>query len=179
MLTTGEMLVNKVNELEAYERINAARSLPTSIPRPTSSAATLDIYDGEIKDIHRGGKVVIKYPAQPGEETLLEPHEAREAVDVRPLAEWKRLSQEVKNGITYLNNRLTGNCEANYDCTQIFEVYRLVQAFDPSFAAQHIDAAWVDALATIPPRALSLARFGNPPCLIWRPAFPDLETHLS
>ena len=28
VLTTGEMLVNKVNELEAYERINAARSLP-------------------------------------------------------------------------------------------------------------------------------------------------------
>ena len=27
----------------------------------------------------------------------------------------------------------------------MFEVYRLVQAFDPSFAAQYIDAAWVDA----------------------------------
>ena len=38
-------------------------------------------FDGEIKDLHRGGKVVIKYPGYPGQETLLEPHEAREAVD--------------------------------------------------------------------------------------------------
>ena len=35
----------------------------------------------------------------------------------------------------------------------MFEVYRLVQAFDPSFAAQYIDAAWVDAFTTIPPLA--------------------------
>ena len=63
--------------------------------------------------------------------------------------------KEVKNGIGYLRNRLTGNCDAHFDCTQIFEVYRLVQAFDPSFAAQNIDAAWVDAFATIPPRALA------------------------
>ena len=40
-----------------------------------------------------------------------------------------------------------------FDCTQMFEVYRLVQAFDPSFAAQYIDAAWVDAFTTIPPLA--------------------------
>lgn len=54
--------------------------------------------------MHRGGKVVIEYPGHRGEDTLLEPHEAREAVDVRPLNEWKRLAREVKNGITYLNN---------------------------------------------------------------------------
>jgi hypothetical protein len=110
-------------------------------------------FDGEIKDTHRGGKVAVKYTD--GSENLLETHEAQAAVDVRPLAEWKRLVQEVKNGIRYLENRLTGNCEPNYDCTQIFEVYRRVQAFDPSFAAQYVDAAWVDALATIPPRALT------------------------
>jgi len=72
---------------------------------------------------------------------------------VRPLAEWKRLVQQVKNGIGYLRDRLPGNCEANYDCTQLFEVYRLVQAFDPSFAAQHLTPAWVDGLATITPLA--------------------------
>ena len=35
----------------------------------------------------------------------------------------------------------------------MFEVYRLVQAFDPSLAAQFVDAAWVDAFITIPPLA--------------------------
>ena len=76
-----------------------------------------------------------------------------------------RLVQEVKNGIGYLRNRLTGNCEPNYDCTQMFEVYRLVQAFDPSFAAQHINQAWVDAMTTIPPRALVRPNspYGNEP----------------
>ena len=57
------------------------------------------------------------------------------------------------HSISYLRDRLTGNCEANYDCTQLFEVYRLVQAFDPSFAAQHVTPAWVDAFTTIAPLA--------------------------
>ena len=88
----------------------------------------------------RGGDTIIEYPGHPGEETQLDPIEGREAVDVRPLAEWKRLVQEVKNGIGYLRNRLTGNCEAPYDCSQMFQVYHpLVQAFDPSFAAQYVD----------------------------------------
>ena len=133
-------------------------------------------FDGEVKDVHRGGKVAVKYTD--GSENLLEPHEAQAAVDVRPLAEWKRLVQEVKNGIGYLRNRLTGNCEPNYDCTQIFEVYRLVQAFDPSFAAQYVDAAWVDALATIPPRALTHLD-GRPPRPIWKTPSPDLEDPLA
>lgn len=117
-----------------------------------------DWYEGEVKDLHRGGKVAVKYTGFPGQETLLEPHEARAAIDIRQFPEWKRLVQEVKNGIGYLRNRLTGNCEANYDCTQIYEVYRLVQAFDPSFAAQYIDPAWVDALAVIPPLAEYIPR---------------------
>ena len=86
--------------------------------------------------------------------TNFSPKPALGQTSLRPLAEWKRLAQQVKNGIGYLRDRLTGACrEANYDCTQMFEVYRLVQAFDPSFASQHIDAAWVDAFSTIPPLA--------------------------
>ena len=113
-------------------------------------------YDGEVKDLHRAGKVAVKYSC--GSENLLEPHEAQAALDVRPLAEWKRLAQEVKNGIGYLRDRLTGNCEANYDCTQLFEVYRLVQVFDPSFAVQHLTSAWIDGFATIPPLAEHVPR---------------------
>ena len=56
----------------------------------------------------------------------------------------------MKNGITYLRNRFTGNCEANYDCSEIYEVYFLVQVFDPSFAAQYLDVTWVDKLSAIP-----------------------------
>ena len=95
----------------------------------------------KVKSAMRGGDTIIEYPGHPGEEMQLDPIEGREAVDVRPLAEWKRLVQEVENGIGYLRNRLTGNCEANCDCSQMFQVYRLVQAFDPSFAAQNVTAA--------------------------------------
>ena len=111
----------------------------------------------------------------------MEPHKAQAAVDVRPLAEWRRLVQEVKNGIGYLRNRLTRNCEPNYDCTQMFEVYRLVQAFDPSFAAQYIDAAWVDALAMIPPCALfrSNSPDRKPTFQIRKPHLPYLEDPLG
>ena len=105
-------------------------------------------YDGQVKDVQRGGRIVVKYTD--GSENVLEPHEAQAAIDVRPLAEWKRLVQQVKNGIGYLHNRMTGNCEANYDCTQLFEVYRLVQAFDPSFAVGKVDYMWVDGLSVIP-----------------------------
>ena len=108
-------------------------------------------FDGEVKDIRRAGKIAVKYTD--GTENLLEPHEAKAAIDVRPLGEWKRLVQQVKNGIGYLRNRLTGNCETNYDCSQLFEVYRLAQAFDPSFAAQYVTTQWVDQLTTIPPLA--------------------------
>ena len=46
-------------------------------------------FDGEVKDIRRAGKIAVKYTD--GTENLLEPHEAKAAIDVRPLGEWKRL----------------------------------------------------------------------------------------
>ena len=99
--------------------------------------------------VMRGGDTIIEYPGHPGEETrslIRSSFEGREAVDVRPLAEWERLVQEVKNGIGCLRNRLTGICEAPYDCSQITDVpglpsgVHLVQAFDPSFAVQYVTA---------------------------------------
>ena len=39
----------------------------------------------------------------------------------------------------------------NYDCSHMYEVLRVVQAFDPSWAAQHLDANLVNALAVVKP----------------------------
>jgi hypothetical protein len=36
----------------------------------------------------------------------------------------------------YLNDRLTGNCIDNYDCTQFYNVCRLVQIFNPPMAVE-------------------------------------------
>ena len=59
-------------------------------------------FDGEIKDVHRGGKVAVKYAD--GSENLLDTHEVQAAIDVRPLAEWKRLVLQVDHS---KSNRLT------------------------------------------------------------------------
>ena len=48
--------------------------------------------------------------------TNFSPKPALGQTSLRPLAEWKRLAQQVKNGIGYLRDRLTGACrEANYN----------------------------------------------------------------
>ena len=101
---------------------------------------------------HVATQVLVTYPGFGADnDVLLEPHEAVQAVDVRELAEWQRLSAAAKAGIEYLRKRLTGECDRIYDCSQMYEMLRLVQVFDPSFAAQFATPAWVDALSSIPP----------------------------
>ena len=98
------------------------------------------------------GKIKVKYEDEKVIEQ--EEREVRQWVDVREMAEWKRLSAAAKGGITYLRNRLTGNLPANqknYDCSHMYEVLRVVQAFDPSWAAQHLDDNLVNSLAVVKP----------------------------
>ena len=60
----------------------------------------------------------------------------------------------------YLEKRLTGNCQAPFDCRHSYETCELAQVFDPSFAAEHekeIDAAWVHRLKPI----ICLANYGQ------------------
>ena len=76
--------------------------------------------------------------------------EVRQWVDVREMSEWKRLAAAAAAGFTYLRNRLTGNLppgQTNFDCSHMYEVLRVVQAFNPSWADEHLDATLVDALA--------------------------------
>ena len=60
----------------------------------------------------------------------------------------------------YLENRLTGNCNAPYDCRHSYLICELSQLFDPSFAAENaadIDTAWVQRLGEI----ICLAKYGQ------------------
>ena len=98
------------------------------------------------------GKVKVKY--EDGTTIEQEEREVRQWIEVREMDEWKRLAAAAKRGITYLRNRLTCNLPANqknYDCLHMYEVLRVVQAFDPSWAAQHLDANLVNALAVVKP----------------------------
>ena len=59
----------------------------------------------------------------------------------------------VQPAFEYIENRLTGNCAASYDCTETYTLFRLAQAFDPSFAATSLTRGIVDELAKMTPLA--------------------------
>ena len=59
----------------------------------------------------------------------------------------------VQPAFDYLENRLTGNCAASYDCTETYTIFRLAQCFDPSFAATSLTRDMVEELAKITPIA--------------------------
>ena len=44
-------------------------------------------------------------------------------------------------------------CDAHYSLATMYALCRAVRAFDPNFAAQHVDAAFVDSMAAITPLA--------------------------
>jgi hypothetical protein len=108
-------------------------------------------FTGTVTSVARR-KVTVKY-----EDNKLieqEEREVRQWIEVRNMDEWKRLATAAKAGITYLRNRLTGNLppqQKNFDCSHMYEVLRVVQAFDPSWAAQHLDANLVNNLAIVKP----------------------------
>ena len=57
-------------------------------------------------------------------------------------------------GFKYLEGRLTGACAAPYDCAAELKLFRLVQIFDPLFAAENGTISCVRELAAINPLAV-------------------------
>lgn len=108
-------------------------------------------YTGSITSMARG-KVTVKY--EDDSSIQQEEREIRQWIDVRGMDEWRRLTAAAQGGITYLRNRLTGNLppnQRNFDCSHMYEVLRVVQAFDPSWAAQYLDNNIVNSLAIVKP----------------------------
>ena len=76
---------------------------------------------------------------------------------IRNLAERNRIYDALKPGFDYLEARLTGTCEAQYSLVEMYELCRVARAFDPTFAAANVDAAFVDSMSAITPlRALGM-----------------------
>lgn len=86
----------------------------------------------------------VKY--EDGVTMQLEERDVRSAIDVRAFPEWKKIVDAVKAGFSYLNNRVTGVCQDNYDCTACFQVCKMARLFDPSFAAANVSAQAVEEL---------------------------------
>ena len=70
---------------------------------------------------------------------------------VRNLPERNEICDALTPGFDYLEARLTGTCRAEYSLVDMYELCRVVRAFDPNYAAAHVDAAHVDALSAVRP----------------------------
>ena len=76
---------------------------------------------------------------------------------VRHLPERTRIFDALLPGFEYLEARLTGTCDAQYSLIDMYELCRVVRAFDPNFVAAHIDAGFIDTMSAITPlRALGI-----------------------
>ena len=75
-----------------------------------------------------------------------EEQEVRNIINVLKFDDWEAAVEIVKGAYTYLENRITDNCQTPYHCSGPFEVCRTSQLFDPSYAANHLNASAVDEL---------------------------------
>eukprot|EP00965_Chrysotila_dentata_P236841 6201560-Pleurochrysis_carterae.AAC.4 len=67
------------------------------------------------------------------------------------LPEHKAVADKLALAFNYLENRLTGPCKTTVNCEHLYQVYRAVRVFDPSFASAHLPPSSVDSLGNIPP----------------------------
>ena len=70
---------------------------------------------------------------------------------VRGQSERNRICDALTPVFDYLESRITGTCDAQYSCVDMYEICRVVRAFNPNFADVHVDAAFIDAMAAIKP----------------------------
>ena len=69
----------------------------------------------------------------------------------------QRVIDAILPAFDYLENRLTGQCQAQFDCTHSYAICRVLRLFDPSYVAEHeatIDSASVRELALVVPLAM-------------------------
>jgi len=77
--------------------------------------------------------------------------ELRNNIDVLEMPEWQTAVNVVKGAYDYLEQRITDDCQVPYHCSGPYEVCRVSQLFDPSFAVTNMAPAFVDELcAAIP-----------------------------
>ncbi|KAL1525489.1 hypothetical protein AB1Y20_020345 [Prymnesium parvum] len=94
----------------------------------------------------------VRYPSDNTKEDL-EDEEIRPLINVTDLPERKAVADILGKAFEYLESRLTGTCEDQYDASSVYEIFRLVQVFDPQYATNHLTTAWVDNFAIITPLA--------------------------
>ena len=70
---------------------------------------------------------------------------------VRDLPERDAIIKALLPAFNYLEQRITGTCDAQYSLVEMYALCRAVRAFDPAFAHIHVDSAFVDTMSAITP----------------------------
>jgi hypothetical protein len=108
-------------------------------------------FTGKVTRMPTPAKPTYQITYSDGGKLEYEEREVRNWIDVRKFPEWQTTVDCVKEAYTYLENRITDNCQTPYHCSTSYEVCRVSQLFDPSFAAASLTPAFVDELcAAIP-----------------------------
>ena len=72
------------------------------------------------------------------------------------------------------------SCDAQYNCSAMYEICRIIRAFDPNFADAHINAAFIDSMAATTPLAglglLPDIKCASYHCISVQPRMPLLWT---
>ena len=95
-------------------------------------------------------KYQIKY-VEDGNTIEYDELEVRNWIDVRKFPQWTTAVNAVKEAFVYLENRITDNCQTPYHCSGPYEVCRVSQLFDPSFAVVNLSPNFVDELCAAVP----------------------------
>lgn len=92
----------------------------------------------------------VRFPSD-GQEEDLEEEEIRPLIFTLDMPERKRMADALAKGFEYLETRITGMCDEIYDCSEMYNLCRLIQIFDPAFAVQFATPQMVDDLTNVKP----------------------------
>lgn len=90
----------------------------------------------------------VRYPSD-GKREDLEEDEIRPLLKISHLPAFQKMCDSAHQAFEYLEKRLDGDCNACFSCKDMYEMCRLLQAFDPSMSSQ-VDSKWLDELCNFP-----------------------------
>ncbi|KAL1518474.1 hypothetical protein AB1Y20_002765 [Prymnesium parvum] len=70
---------------------------------------------------------------------------------VKHLPQRKGILKTLEEGLDYLEARLSGDCQANFSCKDMYAICRVVRAFNPNFAAAYVDEAFIEGMHCVTP----------------------------
>lgn len=90
----------------------------------------------------------VNYPYDDTQDDF-EEEEIRPLLYTMEMEERKKIIQAIAPAFEYLESRVSGTCDQQFSCSEMYEVCRLARAFDPMYAASHLCPDGVAELSKI------------------------------